>query len=299
MRPDLKFPTDQPSPFEIPQANVDSVPRKWLDVAYADQSQAQQLDIYLPDHGDGPFPIILHIHGGGFAIGDKRDIHLVPYLRALQRGYAVVSVNYRLSAEAIFPAAVMDVKAALRWLRANSADYHLDDNRIAACGGSSGGNLAAMIALTAGVAEFEDHSQGAASYPCNVQAAVDMFGPTDFLKMDEQLAQNGLGPCDHNEAQSPESRYLGAPITQIPEKVVRANPMTYLHKDMPPMLIQHGRIDHLVPVQQSIIFVEKIKEIAPAKVEFDILEDADHADRLFETAENMNRVLAFLDRHLK
>ena len=160
--------------------------------------------------------------------------------------------------------------------------------------------MAALVALTAHVAELEDKSQGNASYSCEVQAAVDMFGPTDFLKMDEQLAQNGLGPCDHHEAQSPESRYLGAPITQIPEKVARANPMTYVHKDMPPMLIQHGRVDHLVPVQQSIIFVEKIKEVAtPDKVEFDILEGADHADRLFETEENMNRVFAFLDRHLK
>jgi acetyl esterase/lipase len=300
MQPDLKFPSDQRPPFEIPQANVDSVQRKWLDVAYASPSQAQQLDIYLPDQGDGPFPIILHIHGGGFAIGDKRDIHLVPYLRALQRGYAVVSVNYRLSDEAIFPAAVMDVKAALRWLRANRAAYHLDGNRIAACGGSAGGNLAALVAVTAHVAELEDKSQGNASYSCGVQAAVDMFGPTDFLKMDEQLVQNGLGPCDHHETQSPESRYLGAPIAQIPEKVAWANPMTFVHKDMPPLLIQHGRVDHLVPVQQSIIFVEKIKEVATAdKVEFDILEGADHADRLFETEENMNRIFAFLDRHLK
>jgi acetyl esterase/lipase len=300
MRPDLKFPPDRRPPFEIPMANVECVQRKWLDLAYASQSPAQKLDIYLPNAGEAPFPVILHIHGGGFAIGDKRDIHLLPYLRALQRGYAVVSVNYRMSGEAIFPAAVMDLKAAIRWLRAHAASYLLDSNRLAACGGSAGGNLSAVLALTAGVAELEDQSQGSAGFSCEVQAAVDMFGPTDFLKMDEQLAQNGLGPCDHNEAESPESRYLGAPITRIPEKAALANPMTYIRKDMPPMLIQHGRIDHLVPVQQSICFVKKIKEMAsPDRVEFDILENADHGDRLFETEQNMNRVFAFVDRWLK
>ena len=98
--------------------------------------------------GDGPFPVILNLHGGGFAIGDKRDIHILSILKGLEHGYAVVSVNYRLSGEAIFPAGIQDVKAAIRWVRANSGQYHLDGNRIAAWGGSSGGNYAAMICLT-------------------------------------------------------------------------------------------------------------------------------------------------------
>jgi dipeptidyl aminopeptidase/acylaminoacyl peptidase len=127
-----------------------------------------------------------------------------------------------------------------------------------------------------------------------------MFGPTDFLKMDEQLADSGLGPCDHSQADSPESRYMGAKITEIPSRVQQANPMTYIHKDMPPILIQHGRNDHLVPVQQSIIFVEKLKKYVPAdRFEFNILENADHGDPLFETQENMTRVFSFLDKHLK
>ncbi|OGN98438.1 MAG: hypothetical protein A2Z71_04315 [Chloroflexi bacterium RBG_13_50_21] len=127
-----------------------------------------------------------------------------------------------------------------------------------------------------------------------------MFGPTDFLKMDEQLAESSLGPCDHNDVDSPESRYMGAKITEIPSKVQLANPMTYIHKDMPPILIQHGRKDHLVPVQQSIIFVEKLKKyVSPDRFEFDILENADHGDPIFETQENMLRVFSFLDKLLK
>ena len=198
-------------------------------------------------------------------------------LKGLERGYAVVSVNYRLSGEAIFPAGLQDIKASIRWLRANSEKYHLDGNRIAACGGSSGGNYAAMVCLTANVTEFDDLSLGNSEFPCNVQAAVDWFGPTDFLKMDEQLAENGFGPGDHGEADSPELRYLGAKLSDVPLKVVLANPMTYIHEHMPPLLIQHGRLDTLVPIQQSMMFVEKLKKyVSHDRFEFDIIEGAGH-----------------------
>lgn len=294
-----KFVRVDEASIRIPRADVSHIRRKWLDIAYASTSQAQKLDLYLPEEGDGPFPVIVHIHGGGFAIGDKRDIHLLPLLRGLQRGYAVASVNYRLSGEAIFPAGLQDVKAAIRWLRANSDQHQLDGDRIVAWGGSSGGNLAAMVCLTPDVAELEDLSLGNAEIPCNVQAAVDWFGPTDFLKMDEQLVESGLGLADHSDADSPESRYLGAKITKIPETVRRANPMTYVRAGMPPILIQHGRLDPLVPVQQSDIFAQRLAQIvAPDRFEFDILEEAVHGDPLFESEENLDRVFRFIDRHL-
>jgi acetyl esterase/lipase len=284
----------------FPPADVSHFLRKWLDLPYAILSPAQKLDIYLPDEGEGPFPVILNIHGGGFDLGDKCDIKVLTFLKGLERGYAVVSVNYRLSSEAIFPAGLQDVKAAIRWLRAHSEQYHLDGSRIAACGGSSGGNYAAMLCLTANVTEFDDLSLGNPEYPCNVQVAVDWFGPTDFLKMDEQLDESGFGPSDHSEADSPESRYLGARLSDVPLKVEIANPMTYIHKHMPPILIQHGRLDTMVPVQQSMMFVEKLeKYVGHDRFEFDILEGAGHGDPLFETEENMERVFSFLDRYLK
>lgn len=286
--------------FPMVEADVSHIRRKWLDLPYATISQAQKLDIYLPDEGDGPFPVILNIHGGAFEIGDKRNAHLQSFLEGIKSGYSVVSVNYRLSREAIFPAAVQDIKASIRWLRANSRKYHLDGNRIAACGGSAGGNLAAMVCLTANVSEFDNKSLGNSEYPCDVQAAVDWFGPTDFLKMDEQLTESGYGPSDHCEADSPESRYLGAKITEIPAKVQLANPLTYIHEKMPPILIQHGRLDNLVPVQQSIMFLEMLEKfVSPDRFEFEILENAGHGDPLFETEENMSKVFTFLDKHLK
>jgi len=285
--------------FQLPPADVSHVRRKWLDIAYAPTSAAQQLDIYLPESGEGPFPVIVYTHGGAFAIGNKRDLHVLSYLHGLERGYAVVSVGYRLSGESVFPAGLQDVKAAVRWLRAHAGEYHLDADRLAACGGSSGANYAAMLCVSENVPLFEDPLLGNSGYPTSVQAAVDWFGPTDFLKMDRHLAVSGLGPCDHNEADSPESRYLGGRITEIPEKVALANPMTYVHSGMAPILIQHGRADCLVPFQQSVEFARVIEErVGCDRFELDLFDDAGHDDLVFDAPENLDRVFAFLDRHL-
>jgi acetyl esterase/lipase len=300
MRPMQKKTHPGPPPIPIPAADVSDVPRKYLDLTYASLSPAQKLDIYLPSEGSELFLTLIHIHGGGFGIGDKRDIYIRTWLKGLERGYAVASLNYRLSDEAIFPAGLQDIKAAIRWLRANSEKYQLDGDRFVSCGGSSGGNYAAMVCLTDKVAEFDDPRLGNLEYSCSVQAAVDWFGPTDFLSMDQQLEENGFGPANHNEEDSPESRYMGRKITEIPLKVALANPMTYVHKDMPPILIQHGRLDALVPVQQSMMFVEKLERyVSSDRFEFDILEGAGHGDPKFETDENMDRVFSFLDKHLK
>jgi acetyl esterase/lipase len=286
--------------FDTPPANVSHIERKWLDLPYSHVSLAQKLDIYLPVDGIGPFPVIFYIHGGGFAGGDKCDLNVLTYLKSLQYGYALVAVNYRLSGEAVFPAGLQDVKAALRWLRANKEIYQLDTDHIAACGGSSGGNFAAMVCLTDHVAYFDDDTLGNVGYPCNVHAAVDWFGPIDFLTMDEQLLANGYGPADHGLVDSPESRYLGARLADVPLKVALASPMIYIHKNMPPILIQHGRLDALVPVQQSIQFAEKLAQVvSPDCFEFDIVEGVGHATEAFDTPKNMTRVFAFLDKHLK
>jgi acetyl esterase/lipase len=300
VRPLFPMPGIPPEEFQPPPADVSHIHRKWLDVAYAEVSSTQQLDIYLPEAGEGPFPIVIHIHGGAFAIGDKRDIQVVPFLGGLDLGYAVVGVNYRLSGEAVFPAGLQDVKAAIRWMKAHSGEYALDSDRIAVIGQSAGAHQAAMCCVTTGLGLFDDPSLGHAEYSSDVQVAVDMFGPTDFLKMDEHLAASGLGPCDHSQADSPESRYLGGRVTEIPEKAREANPTTYVHGGMPPILIQHGTRDCSVPVQQSIEFARAIEgRVGADRVELDIFEGAVHADPAFESDKNMARVFGFLDRHLR
>jgi len=142
-------------------------------------------------------------------------------LEGLKRGYAVVAINYRLSGEARFPALVHDAKAAVRWIRANAQRYHFDPDRIAAWGGSAGGYWPRCWEPPRG-SELEDLSLGNPDRPSHVQAVVAWFGPTDFLAMDEQLADSGLPSppgMEHNGANSPESLLLGQKITDIPERV--------------------------------------------------------------------------------
>lgn len=284
-----------------PPCDSTQIERKYMDVAYYTDSQSQKMDIYIPNEGQGPFPLIVYIHGGAFKGGDKGDFQVQPYFQAVKKGYAVASINYRLSGEAIFPAAVRDCKAAIRFLKAHAAEYSVDPDRIAAAGGSAGANLTCMICASAGRPELEDLNMGNAGFDSSVQCGVSWFAPTDFLLMEKQLAESGFLSDGHDDSDSPESEYMGGHITEMdPEYVEKGNPMTYVTSSISPLLLQHGRKDHSVPYQQSAMLAEKIREAAGGeKVIFEILEDADHGDPLFETSENMERVISFLDKHLK
>ncbi len=281
-------------------ADVSGIKNKFLDIAYANVSNAQKLDIYLPDTISTSLPVIVSIHGGAFMFGDKGDGQVVPMLDGVKRGYAVVSINYRLSGESKFPKQINDVKAAIRWIRANSAKYHLDPNRIAVWGGSAGGNLSALAGTSGGVKELEDLTLGNPEYSSNVQAVVDWFGPINFLQMDEQFTASGKGSANHSDANSPESKVLGKALPGIPAIVAKANPETYISKDTPPFFIQHGTDDDNVPTQQSINFYNKlIAVLGKEKVSIELLQGAKHGGPQFETKENVNKVFQFLDSILK
>ncbi len=285
-----------------PMLDTSFIKRRWLDVPYAFQSPTQMLDIYLPDEGEGPFPLIFVVHGGAWQICDKRDMQVLPMLKGLELGYAVVSINYRLSGEAIFPAQIYDVKSALRFIKANAEKYLIDKNRVAAWGGSAGGHLSALLGTSVGVAELEDLSTGNANEDTKVLAVVDWFGPTqDFLQMDAQLIETGSGIPDHSLPLSPESCLLGAQITLVPELVSKASTITYITPEVPYFLIQHGYHDQLVPVQQSINFAAALEKIAgKEKVILEVFKDhVIHADPYFESEENLKVVYAFLEKHLK
>jgi acetyl esterase/lipase len=297
---EARAPMVQPPRDKMPMADTAAIARKWLDQAYAKVSPAQKLDLFLPDKGEGPFPLVVHIHGGGFMFGDKTDGQLNPVLPALKRGFAVASLNYRLSGEARFPAQIQDVKAAIRWLRAHAADFSLDPTRIAVWGGSAGGHLASLAGTSGGVAALEDLALGCPDQSSSVQAVVDWFGPIDFLSMDDQFRSSGLGRADHGEAQSPESRLLGQKIAETPEKAMAASPATYITPDDPPFFIQHGTKDPLVPTQQSIHFASALEKVlGKGKVCLELLPDAGHGGPAFSTTENTKKVLDFLEHFLK
>ena len=283
----LRIPTDYPP--DLKPAFADEV--------YAPVSASQKLDIFLPA-GDGPFPLVLNIHGGAFKFGSKEMLD-APLARAfLDAGIAVASVNYRLSGEAPFPAAVQDVKAAVRFLRANAARFKLD-GRIIAFGQSAGGNLASLLGTSAGEPLFENPALGNPGTSSNVQGVIDWFGPTDFLQMDAQAAAQGCPKSaqEHSAPDSPESRYLGAPVAQVPKLARQANPITYITPDDPPFLVQKGSADCMVPVGQSQLLVEALKS-AGVPVEFDLIKGAGHGDMgssepHFLSQQNITRVVQF------
>ena len=280
--------------------NPESITRKWMDIPYANESQFQKLDVYLPEEGKGPFPVILSIHGGAFKAGDKGDRQVIPMLEGLGRGYAVVSINYRLSQEAKFPSQIFDVKAAVRWIRANSKQYNFNADKIAAWGGSAGGHLSALLGTSGGIQELEDLAQGNTGQSSKVQAVVDWFGPTDFLKMDEQLKESAVrNPQVHSVPDSPESELVGKNLDDAPDIVKAANPETYITPDDPPFFIQHGLIDNLVPYQQSVNLAKKLEQvIGKEKVSLELLQDTGHGGPAFNTNENLDKVFGFLDKYL-
>ncbi len=298
------FPQNAPQPAP---ANVDmsTVSKVFKDVPYANVSPANKLDIYLPAKGQAPYPVVVNIHGGAFFRGDKADFKLNAQAPALTRGYAVVSVNYRLSYEAEFPTSIYDVKAAIRWIKANARQYGFNPNRIAVWGDSSGAHLAAMIGTTShGVPLLEDMTLGNADQDSSVYAVVDWFGPIDFLAMDDQFRKSGLGKPDHGELNSPESQYLRAKITDAPFLAKAASPASYIAPGKNPyFLIQHGTKDMVVPFEQSVDFAAKLKRvIGEDRVTFVPVEGANHVPpdvKSFHSPENLKIVLDFLDAHMK
>ena len=285
---------------QSPVVITNNVDTKWKNISYAFISPAQKLDIYLPEKGEGPFPIIISIHGGAFLSGDKSDAQVNPMLKGLNRGYAVISINYRLSGEALFPKNINDVKAAIRWVKANAATYKMNPDKIALWGGSAGGNLAALAGTSSNIKELEDLSLGNTNQSSRVQAVVDWFGPTNFLLMDKQLKETGNGIPNHSDENSPESKVMGQKIIERPTKVQLGNPETYISKDDPPFLIEHGTKDQLVPTQQSVNFAAKlIPVLGKERVIIHLLEDAKHGGPQFETKENIELVFRFLDAVLK
>lgn len=249
------------------------------------------LDLYVPE-GAGPFPVIVWVHGGAWLGGDKDD---TPAIREVGRGYAVASINYRLSFEAKFPAQLEDCKAAVRWLRANAQTYHLDPNRIGAWGSSAGGHLVALLGTSGNVSDLEGNL-GNQDFSSRVQAVVDWYGPTDLLKMNEQKLACDL--VNHDAAFSPESLLIGCAIQTCADKTNRANPITYITPDDPPFLIVHGTNDCRVSPQQSQLLHNALNAASLNSTLF-YIQGAGHGGDAFDRPEIQTLVDNFFDSHLK
>lgn len=283
--------------YVLPMAEINHVPHKELDIAYATSSPFQKLDLYLPE-GEAPeagWPLIIFIHGGAWMMCDKRDIQLTTPLTLREFGFALASINYRLSSEATFPAQIYDVKAAIRFLRGNAARWQLDSGRFAAWGCSAGGHLAALAGTTNGVPVMEDLSMGYAEVSSTIHAVIDYFGPTRLDLMDPYLKQTGAGTPDHLHPESPESRLLGGVPTDRPGQVIAASPDTWVTRDCPPVFLAHAPMDPIVPVQHSVMLAQKIASIAgDDKVRLRFVQNAGHATPEFDAGELTAEVIDFL-----
>ncbi len=203
-------------------------------VAYASTSPSQTLDLYLPaSDGSTAAPVVVLIHGGAFAMGDSgMEAGLAQTL--VQQGFAVAAVNYRLSGEALYPAGAQDVKAAVRWLRANATEYGLDPDKFAAWGQSAGGWMATMLGVTGDQATiFDDDSLGNPDQSDAVQAVVSWYGPVDFATMDEQAAD--VTACAGQSQVPRHGRLPGVPMARRGSGLLRPD---RLHR--PDVLPRHG-----------------------------------------------------------
>lgn len=258
------------------------------------------LDIYrraeLPSE---PLPVVLFVFGGGWVMGDRNQLQHLDLLRLVERGYALVTSDYRYSTDAIFPALIHDVKAAIRWIRANASNQGLDPDRIAILGPSAGGHLAALAGTSGDVHSLEgdlrDWTPGERMLSTRVQATVDFFGPTDFTVYEAQHRANGLGDSDRPWFID---LLVGGPVSEHVDLVQMLNPIRYVDPGDPPFLIIHGDRDDVVPLQQSEMLATALQH-AGVDVTFLTIEGGDHGrSEVFTSDILFEEIVTFLDRSL-
>jgi acetyl esterase/lipase len=264
------------------------------DLVYAKASARNVLDLYLPQGASSPVPVVVFVHGGGFMVGDKSDPQSLDAL--LAAGYGVASINYRLSDTDLWPAQLQDVTAAVTYLQDNAAELGIDGDRMALFGASAGGFLVAATGVT--LAAQPDRA---------VEAVVDWFGPVQFSTMDADIEATGVTRSTgrNDAADSAESKVLGMTVGENPAAADAVSPIATIAAlpsgtALPPFLIMHGAKDAYVGAGQS----ERLRDAilaAPgnAGAEYELLPEGGHGSGSFQEAPATERVIAFLDQHLK
>ena len=249
------------------------------------------LDMIRPETPSGDkLPVVAFIHGGGWRNGDKAGAigsQLSPI--AATGNYICVSIGYRLSGEAKWPAHIHDCKAAIRWLKANADKYNLDPDKIGVWGGSAGGHLVSLLGTSGDITEL-DGDNGSNDQSSRVACVVDYCGPSDFLAF--VSVSDSEGKSGAREA----LKFLfGKELDEVKDAVVTASPATHVSSDDPPFLVVHGTADPTVPIAQAELLYDLLKK-AGVDVTFVKMIGGGHAIR---GAEIDARVLAFFDKHLR
>lgn len=247
-----------------------------------------KLDLQMPAEGDGPFPAVVCIHGGGWQAGHRAQPEMVLLTQLIaQHGYVAVTITYRFAPKDKYPAQIHDCKAAVRWLRANAKTYKVDPDHIGAIGFSAGGHLTSLLATT----DKNDGLEGEGGNPeqsSRIQAAVNYFGPTDMTKKDwsDAIEQQFFIPT------------LGGKFAEQPELYKRFSPASFATKDDPPMLFQHGDKDQLVAVRHSVDMAKQLQELG-IESHADVYVGAGHGWVGADLIKSLQTSFDFFDKHLK
>ncbi|GEM_PF-439661 len=243
------------------------------------------LDLYRPKNAKGRLPVVVWIHGGGWKNGSKNRC---PAKWLVEHGFAVASIDYRLTQEAQWPAQIDDCRAAVRWLRSHADKYGLDDKHIAAWGSSAGGHLVALLG-TLSAPKGEKVSS-------RVQAVCDAYGPSDLLTMPPNVVANGR--TEEDVAKSNGAKLLGGTVRDRPELAKQASAFYQVSKDDPPFLIMHGDKDPGVPLEQSQRLHDKLKAAGVSST-LHIVKGAGHGGKAFQTQQVHQVILSFFNKHLR
>ena len=250
----------------------------WENINYAGNNHIyNQLDIYTPNTNQKNHPVIITVYGSGWKRNDRKATNYVKRTLIqplLESGFAVVSINHRSSSDAIFPAQIHDVKAAIRYIRGNALKYGFNAKFIGITGSSSGGHLAAMAGTTSFIEEMEGEVGNFLNYSSHVNAVVNWYGPTNFLIMDECGSR-----IVHDNINSPESLLIGGAIQENLSKVKLANPITYISEKTPSFLIFHGMLDGAVPYCQSEVLHNALKT-NNVESQLVLIEDGKHGPKV-------------------
>jgi len=247
----------------------------YKDIVYTTADRHElKLDIAIPKYLKVPAPAIVDIPGGSWRVVNKSVEDALFYAKY---GFIGVSITHRTSDIAPFPAAVHDCKTVIRWLRAHAKEYNIDPDKIGVTGFSSGGHLAVLLG-TSGGDSFLEGKGGYQDYSSSVQAVVDHFGPTDFMKMNDSNLPDRM---DHFAENSPESLFLGGPLLEKAKLAHLANPLSYIDPEDPPVLIGHGEKDGMVIINQSELLHEALKN-AGVPSDFIRVKNADHMYRAYK-----------------
>jgi acetyl esterase/lipase len=258
-------------------------------IAYnSDTLQKHLLDIYLPAGASGKIPLVILIHGGGWLVNDKyADIGYMKKTVAeiVSSGFALASIDYRFSTQAVFPAQLQDCNRAVSFLYENADKYGLDKNRFALMGFSAGGHLASLLGLSKNNNVASMFMPGT-NKSFNIKAVVDFYGPAELI----------LFPGADND-KSPEAILIGAAPLDRPDLARAASPVTYVDKNDPPFLIIHGEKDDLVSPKQSRLLKAWLST-AGVQNELIIVKDAPHFGVMFDTDDVRSKVISFLKKQL-